>query len=84
MLCRVYGASRYGYQAWKTRGQSARLQSDIELIESIERVFGEVGGIYGSPKIHEALRQEEVIVRKNRVARLMQENGLKARCARIY
>jgi len=84
MLCRVYDVSRFGYQAWKTRGQSARLQSDIELMESIERVFGEVGGIYGSPKIHEALRQDGIIVGKNRVARLMQENDLKARCARIY
>ena len=84
MLCRVYDVSRFGYQSWKARGQSARLQSDVELTESIERVFGEVDGIYGSPKIHEALRQEGIIVGQNRVARLMQENGLKARCARIY
>ncbi len=84
MLCRVYDVSRFGYQSWKIRGQSARHQRDIELTESIERVFGEVDGIYGSPKVHEALRQEGIIVGRNRVARLMRETGLKARCARIY
>lgn len=84
LLCRVYDVSRFGYHSWKKRGQCARLQKDIELTESIERIFGEVGGIYGSPKIYESLKQEGVVVGKNRVARLMHENGLKARCARIY
>jgi len=84
MLCRVYNVSRFGYQSWKTRGQSVWLQRDAELTDSIERVFGEVDGVYGSHKIHEALRQEAIIVGKNRVARLMREIGLKACCARIY
>ncbi len=51
---------------------------------SIEKLFGDVDGIYGSPKIHALLKQEGEIVGKNRVARLMQEDNLKARCARIY
>lgn len=76
--------SRFGYRSWKIRGQSARAQKDIELTKSIERIFGEVDGIYGSPKVHEALKKEGVVVGKNRVARLMHEYGLKARCARIY
>jgi len=84
MLCRVYGVSRFGYRSWKERGPSARSLRDIELTKDIERVFGDVDGIYGSPKIHEALKQEGVEVGVNRVARLMRENSLKARCARIY
>ena len=84
MMCRLYDVTRYGYQSWKTRGQSLREERDIELTADIERVFGSVDGIYGSPKIHHALQQEGTVVGKNRVARLMQENGLKARCARIY
>lgn len=51
---------------------------------SIEKVFGEVDGIYGSPKIHARLKQDGEVVGKNRVARLMREENLKARCARIY
>lgn len=43
-----------------------------------------MGGIYGSPKMSEALRREGFVVGENRVARLMRENNLKARSARIY
>lgn len=50
----------------------------------IEKIFGDFGGIYGSPKIHQILNQEGVTVGKNRVARLMHEKDLKARSARIY
>ena len=59
-------------------------KKDLELKESIEKLFCEVNGIYGSPKIYELLKQDGVFVGENRVARLMQENNLKARCARIY
>ena len=84
MLCRIYEVSRFGYHSWKSRGASARSLKDAELTKDIERVFGAVDGIYGSPKIHESLVQEGFGVGRNRVARLMRENGLKARCARIY
>jgi transposase InsO family protein len=57
---------------------------DIELTAQIEKEFYAVNGIYGSPKIHQRLKQEGILAGKNRVARLMQENDLKARCARIY
>lgn len=51
---------------------------------NIERVFGEYGDIYGSPKVHQVLVQEGLADGVNRVARLMHEHDLKARCARIY
>jgi len=54
------------------------------LLAGIERIFGSVNGIYGSPKVSEALRKEGYVVGDNRVARIMRENSLKARCARIY
>jgi transposase InsO family protein len=57
---------------------------DIELAIGIEKIFGDFGGIYGSPKIHQILNQEGVTVGKNQVARIMHENDLKARSARIY
>jgi transposase InsO family protein len=60
------------------------MQKDIELTAQIEKEFYAVDGIYGSPKIHQRLKQEGILAGKNRVARLMQENDLKARCARIY
>lgn len=47
-------------------------------------MFGEYKGIYGSPKVHQVLVQEGLAIGVNRVARIMHEHGLKARCARIY
>jgi len=80
----VYEVSRFGYFSWKRRGKSKHALRDIEIKANIERIFGEYDGIYGSPKIHELLKQSGIITGKNRVARLMQESALKARCARIY
>ena len=57
---------------------------DIELKKDVLKLFDKYEGIYGSPKIHELLKQEGTVTGKNRIARLMQECGLKARCARIY
>ena len=76
--------SRFGYSSWKRRGQSQHAARDIELKYSIDKLFGDSDGIYGSPKIHALLKQNGIVTGKNRVARLMQEEGLKARCARIY
>lgn len=83
-MCRLYEVSRYGYYSWKARGQSLRSQRDQELTVHIERLFASVDGIYGSPKIHRLMQQEGHQVGLNRVARLMREQALKARCARIY
>ncbi len=47
-------------------------------------MFGEYEGIYGSPKVHQVLVQEGLTVGVNRIARIMHEHGLKARCSRIY
>jgi transposase InsO family protein len=84
LLCEVYDVSRFGYASWKARGESKHTKRDRELRSSIEKLFGSVRGVYGSPKIHALLKQEGEVVGKNRVARLMQKGNLKARCSRIY
>jgi len=57
---------------------------DTELKENILNLFDEYDGIYGSPKIHVLLKQQGIKTSQKRVARIMQECNLKARCARIY
>lgn len=83
-MCRVYGVTRDGFNAWKRRGRSQRRQEDEVLYEEIRSVFQESGEIYGSPKITEQLKAKGYRISKKRVARLMQENGLVARRATIY
>lgn len=80
----MYDVSRFGYASWKARGQSNHKKRDLELTRHISKLYDDVDGIYGSPKIHTLLKQEGEKVGKKRVARLMRENQLKARCSRLY
>lgn len=83
-LCRRYGVTRGGYYAWCSRPISVRALEDEVLAVRIEAIFEASEGTYGSPRIHEALRQAGITVGGKRVARLMREAGLKGRSARIY
>ena len=83
-MCRRYGVTRGGYYAWCRRPSSLRARQDELLAVRIEAIFEASVGTYGSPRIHEALRQAGVRVGGKRVARLMREAGLKGRSARIY
>ena len=83
-LCRRYGVTRGGYYAWCGRKESLRARQDERLRGRIGAIFLASEGTYGSPRIHEALQQAGVRVGCKRVARLMREDGLKARSSRIY
>jgi transposase InsO family protein len=45
----------------------------------IAEIHAQSRGIYGSPRIHQALRKQGICVGKKRVERLMQEQGLRGR-----
>lgn len=83
-LCQRLGVSRSGYYDWLKRTPSAHEQQDAVLLMHISRVFRASSERYGSPKIYQALRSEGIVISRKRVARLMRENGLKARVERVY
>ncbi len=83
-MCRIYRVTRSGYYAWRRRSESQRVKKDKGLLKKIDRIFKRSKGTYGSPRILGALRKEGVFVGRKRVARLMRENCLKARCVTIY
>lgn len=83
-LCLRLGVSRSGYYDWLKRIPCAHAQQDASLLAHIQRVFQSSFGRYGSPKVYQVLRSEGIIVSRKRVARLMRENGLKARVERVY
>ena len=82
-MCRVYGVTRAGFCAWRSRERSERERQNETLCTEIEAVHAESRGIYGSPRVHRALRQRGHRVGENRVARLMRRHGIKARVAKI-
>jgi putative transposase len=55
---------------------SAHELRDGELLTAIRRIHQESGGVYGSPRIHAALRREGEAVSRGRVERLMRKNAI--------
>jgi len=83
-LCRRFNVSRSGFYAWLARDGGQRRRNDEELGARIERIYGDSGGRYGSPRVHELLKREGIRCSNKRVARLMRERGLRGRVSRLY
>lgn len=83
-LCRKLGVSRSGYYAWRDREASRRRLADQRLLPVMHKIFKESRETYGYPRVHAALKAQGIVCGKHRVARLMRENGLKARMARRF
>jgi len=84
VMCEVLSVSRSGYYAWRKNPESKRKQSNNKLREKIRTVHRYSGETYGSPRVYQALKEQEESCSENRVARLMQENGLRAKTKRRF
>lgn len=78
-MAKVLGVSRSGYYDFLKRPQSKRTQENEKLTYHIHRVFKESQETYGSPRIRAELASEGLSVSRQRVARLMRKEGLKAK-----
>ena len=78
-MCSIFGVSPSGYYAWLNRKPSARARENEKLLFEIKVAYAESRKTYGSPRIHRALRRKGIVCGRNRVARLMRRNGLRAR-----
>lgn len=83
-MCRKLGVTRGGYYAWLKREASQRKISNDLLLEKIIEVHRASHERYGYPRIHQALQQEGIICGRNRIARIMRDNGISARMARRF
>lgn len=77
--CAVLGVSVSGFYAWKKRPRSARQSDDMVMLAHIRAEFSTSNETYGSPRMHAELKDLGLSIGRHRVARLMRENGLKAR-----
>ena len=75
-MCRALGVSVSGYYAWYQRQPSTHQQRDAELLGHIRAIYQDSRGVYGSPRIHAALKQQGVVCSRKRVARLMRQAGI--------
>ena len=73
-----------GYYAWRDRPASAQQQRRDALLVEIRAVHAEVKARYGSPRIHAELEARGQDCCVNTVAKLMQDNGIRAKTARKF
>lgn len=82
-LCNWLQVSRSGYYDWRNREASARTMEDRQLAEKIATIHRDSRGIYGSPRVHQSLKQAGIAVGKKRVERLMRAQGLQGRVNKV-
>ncbi len=75
-MCRVIGASRSGYYAWKIQPQSKRQKDNEKILMEIKESHKNSRRAYGSPRITEDLQAKGMRCGENRVARLMKIHGI--------
>ena len=84
VMCEVLSVSRSGYYAWLKNPESKRKQSNSKLREKIRTIHRDSGEAYGSPRVYQALKEQGETCSENRVARLMREDGLRAKTKRRF
>ena len=87
--CGVLEVSASGYFNWLRRRESdqggrVRRYSDEALLAHIRAIHAQVKGEYGWPRMHKELLARGIRVGKDRVRKLMQQHGIKARTKRKF
>jgi len=83
-MCKVLKVSRSGYYAWRKRKPSMREEANKELLDYIKEVHGGSRKTYGSPRITDTLKEQGIVCGKNRVARIMRDNGIRVKIKRRF
>ena len=83
-MCRVLQVKKASYYAWVSRPPSRHTEDDAQLAEAITRIYKTARRRYGSPRVHEELKAQGRSHGEKRVARIMQEEGLRAKPPRRF
>jgi len=84
-ICDVLDVSISGYRAWKRGGRPDRKRlTDAQMLALIQAIHAEIKGAYGSPRMVRELRARSFSASKERIERLMRENGIRACHKRRY
>ena len=77
--CRLLKVSRAAYYQRRAGVPSPRAAAGVAITARIISIHKESEGTYGSPRVHQVLRRQDVCCGKRRVARLMRTAGLEGR-----
>ncbi len=82
--CRVLEVSRSGYYQWRDREPSKRAIASAALARRIKVVHAQNREVYGSPRIYHALKAQGQSVCENTVAKVMKEQGIRAKTKKKF
>ena len=77
-MCEVLQVSPSGYYAWLRRPPSKRSIQNKQLVQHIKDIHQQSRSTYGSPRIHDELKDQGVVCSENKVARLMRQHSIAA------
>jgi transposase InsO family protein len=83
-MCSMLGVKPETYYAWIRRPPSKRSQDNTEMLKKIKAIHKESKELYGSPKIYQMLKAQNVDCSENRVAKLMRKNSIKAKIRKKF
>jgi putative transposase len=84
-MCNALNVSRSGYYAWRRRPESLRNKENRKLVAQIKVIHNQKHKkVYGSPRIYRELIDKGIFCSRNRVARLMKQEGLSSIVPRKY
>ena len=83
-MCQWAGVSRSGYYKWRSREPSAQDCRRLEAERLLVNLFNRFKSRYGSPRMTLELNDNGFAICENTVAKLMAEQGLRARNGKAY
>lgn len=83
-MCLWAGVSRSGYYKWRNREPSAQDCRRLEAERLLVNLFSRFKSRYGSPRMTLELNDNGFAISENTVAKLMAEQGLRARNGKAY
>jgi putative transposase len=83
-MCRILKVTCSGFYAFLNRKPSARAVEEESLKQQVQLIFESHRCLYGSPRVYRELHSLGIGCSEKRVARLMQEMGLKGSVRRRF
>ncbi len=79
LMCRVMGVSKSGFYRWLDRPASLKDQRRMDMQERVKQTYEEFEAAYGAPRLAKELTELGYPCSVNYVAKIMSEQGIRAR-----
>lgn len=83
-MCQVLEVSRSGYYNWVRERERRQAGQATFLLVKIKESFEQSRRTYGSRRVYEDLKAWKINIGKNKVAKIMHDNGLRAKTKRRF